>query len=82
MQGDVKVKSKPVALIKFYNTKKSQISSTKLQINLKFQYSMTKACAKIKAHDNVKSRELGMMPWQTDLLFGFLELDHWDLFEI
>jgi hypothetical protein len=29
-QGNVKVNSKPVALVKFYNIIKSQISSTKL----------------------------------------------------
>jgi hypothetical protein len=41
-EGNAKVSSKPVALVKFYNTIKSQISSTKLQINFKSQYSMTK----------------------------------------
>jgi len=41
---------------------KSQISSTKLQINLKFQYSMTKTFARIAARGDIKSGEPGMMP--------------------
>jgi len=61
-QGDVKVNSKPVAFVKFYNTIKSQISSTKLQINLKSQYSMTKTFTKIAARHDVKSGEPGMLP--------------------
>jgi hypothetical protein len=60
-QGDVKLKSKPVGFVKFYHTIKSQISSTKLQINLKSQYSMTKTFAKIAARREVKSGEPGMM---------------------
>jgi hypothetical protein len=46
---------------------------------------VTKTFAKIAARHDVKSGEPGMMPltqWQTGLLFGFLKLDHWDLFEI
>jgi len=42
-------------------TIKSQISSTKFQINLKSQYSMTKTFAKIAARREVKSGEPGMM---------------------
>jgi hypothetical protein len=41
-RGNVKVNSKPVALEGVTQQLKSQIASTKLQINLKFQYSMTK----------------------------------------
>ena len=48
-QGNVKVNSKRVALVTYYNTMKSQIPSAKLQINLKPQYSMTKTFAKITA---------------------------------
>jgi hypothetical protein len=40
---------------------KSQISSTKLQINHKSQYSMTKTFAKISARRDVKSGEPGKM---------------------
>jgi len=39
---------------------KSQISSTKLQINLKSQYSMTKTFTKIAARRDIKSGEQGM----------------------
>ena len=60
-QGDVKVNFKTLALVAFYSTTKSQISSTKLQINLKSQYSMIKTYAKIKARNDVKSGEPGMM---------------------
>ncbi|UCD81563.1 MAG: hypothetical protein JSW26_09120, partial [Desulfobacterales bacterium] len=41
---------------------KSQISSTKLQINLKSQYSMTKTFPKIAARHDLKSGEPGIMP--------------------
>jgi hypothetical protein len=60
-QGDVKVYYKPVALVKSLNPIKSQISSTKLQTNLKSQYSMTKTFAKIAAHKDAKSGEPGML---------------------
>jgi hypothetical protein len=53
--------SKLVAPAK-YTIHKSQISSTKLQINLKSQYSMTQTYAKIAACCDVKSGESGMMP--------------------
>jgi hypothetical protein len=36
-QGNVKVNPEPVAFVTFYNTIKSKISSTKLQINLNIQ---------------------------------------------
>jgi hypothetical protein len=45
-----------------YKKIKSQISSTKLQINLKSQYSMTKTLAKIAARHDVKSGEPGTIP--------------------
>jgi hypothetical protein len=64
-QGNVKVNSKPAAFVKFYNTIKSQISSAKLQINLKSQYSMTKTFANIAARQDVKSGEPVMMPFGT-----------------
>jgi hypothetical protein len=60
-QGDIKTNSKPSAFANFFNTIKSQFSSTKLQINLKSQYSMTKTCAEIAARHDVKSGEPGMM---------------------
>jgi hypothetical protein len=79
------VVSKPVVLVKFYTKIKTQISSTKLQINLKSQYSMIKTFAKIAARRDIKFGESGMMPlvqWRADPMFGFLNLGHWDLFEI
>jgi hypothetical protein len=41
-QGNGKVNSKTSCIREFYKAIKSQISSTKLQINLKLQNSMTK----------------------------------------
>ena len=79
------VVSKPVVLVKFYTKIKTQISSTKLQINLKSQYSMIKTFAKIAARHDIKFDEPGMVPlgaMANDPLFVFLNLGHWDLFEI
>jgi hypothetical protein len=62
-RDNVKAKSKLVASAVSYNIIKSQISSTKLQINLKSQYSMTKTFTKIAARRDVKSGEPGMVPF-------------------
>jgi len=67
-QGDVKTNFKPSAFVNYYNTIKSQISSTKSQIYLKSQYSMTKTCAEIAARHDVRSGEPGMMPLGADCL--------------
>jgi type III secretory pathway component EscT len=68
-----------------YKTKKSQISSTKLQINLKSQYSMTQTFATPSFYCLAYS-DLQLMllqgTSQIDHLFGILNLSHWDLFGI
>jgi hypothetical protein len=76
-QGDVKVNSKPSALVKFYSKIKSQISSTKLQINLKSQYSVTKTFGKIATRYDVKSGKPGMMPLvaTTDATFVWIMVE-------
>ena len=61
----VNVNFKSVVLVSYYNIMKSQISSTKFQINLKSQYSMTKAIIKTPARRDVKSGEAGMVPLDT-----------------
>jgi hypothetical protein len=64
---------------------KSQISSTKLQINPKFQYSITKTFTTVVSHRFANSALPVMIEWarlSTDYLFGILNLGHWNLFEI
>jgi len=58
---DLKLNTKPVPFVKLCNTIKFQISSTKLQINLKSQYSMTQTFTNIAARHDVKSGEPGKM---------------------
>jgi hypothetical protein len=52
--GNVKANYKPVAFVKFYSTIKSQISSTKLQINIKSQYSTGGASAGAARDPNIR----------------------------
>jgi hypothetical protein len=61
-RGNDKVNSKPVVSEGFTQQLKSQISSTKLQINLKFQYSMTKTFTAAVSHHFAKMGLSVMMP--------------------
>jgi len=63
---------------------KSQIPSIKLQINLKFQYPMTKTFTASGPYRIAKLPLLVIMKFGTneDQLFGILNLGHWDLFDI
>jgi hypothetical protein len=94
MQGDVKANSKPVARVWLYNIIKSQISSTKFQINLKSQYSTRGASACAARDQNIRqncSAPRCKIRWAGDDAVGrycrgsiclrFLNLGNWNLFE-
>jgi len=69
----------------FYMPIKSQISSTKIQINLKLKYSMTKTIPTIGSHPFANSDKPVMIPMDmmtVGSMFGILNLNHCDLFEI
>jgi hypothetical protein len=62
---------------------KSQIPSTKLQINLKFQYPMTKTTTAIAPYNCPNLYPTVMMLFGPDAggsQFGILNLGHWSLF--
>jgi hypothetical protein len=66
-------------------TLKFQSSSTKLQINLKFQYPMTKTFTSIAALCSAYAGPKMMMPlgkYGEGSSFGILNLGHWNLFVI